>query len=147
MVMKAVLKKKFITQHSSFSMAFSVHSNVHIFAFLYVLTFQGQHLNVRHLYQSYLCCLQQHSFSLKSACHQTAETALSQNGSHANSGPERSIHTMKTKNLFDLSHNMSPKAGVWVPSVLWGSKFQFSFQAFHPYLELWRGESNEFWFC
>ena len=44
-------------------------------------------------------------------------------------------------------YNMSPKAGVWVPSVFWGSKFQFSFQAFHPYLELWRDESNEFRFC
>ena len=33
----------------------------------------------------------------------------------------------EAKNLFDLSYNMSPKAGVWVPSVLWGSKFQFSF--------------------
>ena len=53
----------------------------------------------------------------------------------------------EAKNLFDLSQNMNPKAGVWVPSVLWGSKFQFSFQAFHPYLELWRGESNEFRFC
>ena len=52
------LEKNFITQHSSFSVAFSVHSNVHIFAFLYVLTFRGQHLNVRHLYQSNLCCLQ-----------------------------------------------------------------------------------------
>ena len=28
------LEKHFIIQHSSFSMAFSVHSNVHIFAFL-----------------------------------------------------------------------------------------------------------------
>ena len=27
------LEKNFITQHSSFSVAFSVHSNVHIFAF------------------------------------------------------------------------------------------------------------------
>ena len=53
----------------------------------------------------------------------------------------------EAKNLFDLSQNMSPKAGVWVPSVLRGSKFQFSFQAFHPYLELWKGKSNEFRFC
>ena len=53
----------------------------------------------------------------------------------------------EAKNLFDLSYNMSSKAGVWVPSVLWWSKFQFSFQAFHPYLELWRDESNEFRFC
>ena len=67
------------------------------FCFLYVLTFGGQHLNVRHLYQSYLCCLQWHSFSLKSAYHQTAETTRIQNGSHANSGPERSIHTMKQR--------------------------------------------------
>ena len=67
------------------------------FCFWYVLTFGGQHLNVRHLYQSYLCCLQWHSFSLKSAYHQTAETTRIQNGSHANSGPERSIHTMKQR--------------------------------------------------
>ena len=117
------------------------------FCFLYVLTFGGQHLNVRHLYQSYLCCLQWHSFSLKSAYHQTAETTRIQNGSHANSGPKRSIHTMTAKNLFDLSCNMSPKAGVWVASVFWGDKIKCSFQAFHPYLELWRDESNEFRSC
>ena len=53
----------------------------------------------------------------------------------------------KGKNLFDLSYNMNPKAGVWVPSVFWGDKIKCSFQAFHPYLELWRDESNEFRFC
>ena len=31
----------------------------------------------------------------------------------------RKVNTYnEAKNLFDLSYNMSPKAGVWVPSVL-----------------------------
>ena len=34
---------------------------------------------------------------LKTPYDQTAETVLRQNGSHSNSGPERSIHTMKQK--------------------------------------------------
>ena len=55
---------------------------------------------------------------LKTPYVQTAETALRQNGSHSNSGPERSIHAMKLENVSDLTYNMSPMIGVQFSSVL-----------------------------
>ena len=38
---EGILEKNFITQHLSFSMAFSVHSNVHIFAFFVCVDLLG----------------------------------------------------------------------------------------------------------
>ena len=117
------------------------------FCFLYVLTFGGQHLNVRHLYQSYLCCFAIAFFLIEICISSDSIDNSDTAWLTCKQWPQKVNTYNEAKNLFDLSYNMSPKAGVWVPGVFWGGKIKCSFQAFHPYLELRRDESNEFRSC
>ena len=77
-------------------MEYSVHSNVHIFAFVCV-DLWGPTPECETSVSELPLLFAIDTFSLKSAYHQTTETTQIQNGSHANSGPERSTHAMKQR--------------------------------------------------
>ena len=103
MVMKAVLKKNFITQHLSFSVAFSVHSNVHICAFFVCVDLSGPTLEYE-TSVSELPLLFAIAFFLIEIC----ISSYSRNSSETEwlickQWPQKVNTYNEAKNLFDLS--------------------------------------------
>ena len=118
MVMKAVLKEISSPSIRVFFVAFSVHSNVHIFAFFVCVDLSGPTPECE-TFVSELPLLFAIAFFLIEIC----ISSDSRNSSETEwltckKWPQKVNTYNKAKNLFDLSQNMSPKAGVWVPSVL-----------------------------
>ena len=107
------LAKNFITHHSSFSVASSVHSNVHIFAF-FVCVDLLEPTPEWETSVSELPLLFATAFFLIEIYISDSRNSSETEWLTCKQWPQKVNTYNEAKNLFDLSQNMSPKAGVWV---------------------------------
>ena len=97
-------------------MTFSVHSNVHIFAFVCVDLWGPTpecETSVSELPLLFAIAFFLIEICLSSDSRDNSDTEWLT----CKQWPQQVNTYNEAKNLFDLSYNMSPKAGVWVPSV------------------------------